>query len=137
MGICARFQYNPNQSHLNVVKRILRYLISTTNLGLWYEKGTACNITSYYDVDFAGDKVERKSTSSCCCFLGKSLITWSRNKQNIITLSTAEIEYVSAANCCGQILWIKHQSEDFNLRYIKISILCDNTSAINLAKNPI
>ena len=42
-----------------------------------------------------------------------------------------------AANCCTQILWIKHQREDFNLRYTKIPILCNNTSAINLAKNPI
>ena len=38
VGICARFQSNPKQSHLNDVKRILRYLIGTTNLGLWYEQ---------------------------------------------------------------------------------------------------
>ena len=44
---------------------------------------------------------------------------------------------ISTANCCSQILWIKHQLEDYNLRYHKIPILCDNTSAINLAKNPI
>ena len=55
----------------------------------------------------------------------------------MIALSTAEAEYVSAANCSTQILWIKHQLEDFNLRYTKIPILCDNTSAINLTKNPI
>ena len=40
VGICVRFYSNPQQSHLNPVKRILRYLIGTTNLGLWYEKGT-------------------------------------------------------------------------------------------------
>ena len=71
--VCARFQANPKQSHLNAVKRILRYLVGTINLGLWYEKRIACNITDYSDVDFLGDRVERKSTSGCCCFLGMSL----------------------------------------------------------------
>ena len=137
VGICARFQSNPKQSHLNTVKRILRYLLGTTNLGLWYEKGTICDVIGYCEADFARDKVERKSTSGCCCFLRKSLITWSRKKQNTIALSTIEAEYVSATNCCAQILWIKHQLEDFKLRYTKIPILCNNTSAINLAKNPI
>ena len=92
VGICARFQSNPKQSNWNVVKKILRYLVGTTNLGLWYEKGTLWDIIGYYDVDFAGDKVERKITSGCYYFLGKSLITWSSKKQNIISLSTAELD---------------------------------------------
>ena len=69
MGICARFQSNPKQSHFNTVKRILRYLVSTTNLGLWYEKGTIYDVIGYCDADFAGSKVERKSTSGYCYFL--------------------------------------------------------------------
>ena len=47
VGICARFQSNPKISHLNAVKRIMRYLVGTTNLSLWYEKGTVCNLTGY------------------------------------------------------------------------------------------
>ena len=92
---------------MNAVKRILRYLVGTTNLYLWYEKCTVCNVTGYCDADFASDRVERKSTGGCCCFLGKSLITWSSKKQNTIALSIAEAEYVSVANCSTQILWIK------------------------------
>ena len=75
MRICTRFQSNPKQSDLNTIKRILRYLVGTTNLGLWYEKCTICDVTRYCDANFAGDRVERKSTSGCCYFLGKSLIT--------------------------------------------------------------
>ena len=128
--ICARFQSNPKQSHLNDVKRILKYLVGITNLGLWYEKGIACDVTGYCDTNSIGDRVERKSTSGYCYFLGKSLITWSSKKHNTIALSTTEAEYISAAINCAQILWIKHQLKDFNLRYTKIPILCDNTSAI-------
>ena len=72
VGIYARFQSNPKVSHLNAVERILRYLVGTTNLGLWYEKGTICDVIGYCDADFAGDRVERKSTSGCYYFLGKS-----------------------------------------------------------------
>ena len=107
VGVCARFQSNPKQSHFNAVKRIMRYLVGTTNLDLWYEKGTICTVTGYCDANFAGDRVERKSTSGYCCFLGKSLITWSSKKQNTIALSIAKAEYVSAANYSTQILWIK------------------------------
>ena len=87
MGIHARFQSNPKQSHLNAVKRILRYLVGTTNLGLWYNKGTVCDVAGYCDANFVRDRVERKSTSGCYCFLGRSLITWLTKKYNTIALS--------------------------------------------------
>jgi len=69
--------------------------------------------------------------------LGQVLIGWSWRKQNTIALSTTEAEYVYAASCCPQVLWIKNQMEDYSLRYTSIPIMCDNTSSINLSKNPI
>jgi hypothetical protein len=137
VGLCARFQTAPKESHLTAVKRIFRYLVGTTDLGLWYSKGSCFDLTAYCDADYAGDKIERKSTSGTCQFLGNALISWSCRKQNTIALSTTEAEYVSAANCCSQVLWIRNQLEDFSIRYTNIPILCDNTSAINLSKNPI
>ena len=105
VGICARFQSNPKQSHLNAIKRILRYLVGTTNSGLWYKKGTFCNVKGYYDAYFAGDRVKRKGISSCYCFLGKSLITWSSKKQNTITFSTTEadmyLQHIAVLKFCG------------------------------------
>jgi len=82
-------------------------------------------------------KLKRKSTSGTRQFLGNALISWLCRKQNTIALSTTEAEYVSASNCCSQVLWIRNQLEDFSIRYKNIPILCDNTSAINLSKNPI
>jgi len=94
VDLCARFQTSPRESHLTAVKRIFRYLIGTTDLGLWYSKGSCFDLIAYCD---AGDKIERKSTSGACQFLGNALISWSYRKQNIIALSTTEAEYVSAA----------------------------------------
>jgi len=65
------------------------------------------------------------------------LIGWSCRKQNTIALFTTEAKYVSAASCCSQILWVRNQLEDYSLRYTSVLIFCDNTSAINLSKNPI
>ncbi|WJX93540.1 hypothetical protein P8452_75051 [Trifolium repens] len=137
VGLCARFQSSPKESHLVAVKRIFRYLVGTQDVGLWYKKGTHCDLKAYCDADYAGDKIERKSTSGACQFLGEALVSWCCRKQNTIALSTTEAEYVSASNCCSQVIWIKNQLEDFSLRYTNVQILCDNTSAINLSKNPI
>jgi len=82
--LCARFQSDPRESHLTVVKRIFRYLKGTTNLGLLYRKSL-----DYNDVDYAGDRIERKSTSGNCQFLGENLISWASKRQTTIVMYTA------------------------------------------------
>ena len=74
--LCARFQANPKESHLIAVKRIFRYLKGTQSLGLWYLKDTGFNLVSYSDVDYARCRVDRKSTSCSCQFLGQRLVSW-------------------------------------------------------------
>jgi len=68
-------------------------------------------------------------------FLGSCLISWGSKKQYLVALSTAEAEYVAAASCCAQLLWIKQQLSYFGLSIERVPIFCDNTSAINIAKN--
>nr|KYP33178.1 Copia protein [Cajanus cajan] len=105
--LCARYQSNPKESHLSALKRIMRYLLGTINLGLWYPKNMPFNLVGYSDSDFAGCKIDRKSTSGTCHFIGSTLVSWHSKKQNSVTLSTAEAEYIAAISCCAQILWMK------------------------------
>ncbi|KAK2972739.1 hypothetical protein RJ640_019387 [Escallonia rubra] len=136
--LCARFQACPKESHLIAVKRILRYLKGTHDLGLWFPRNTSFfDLIGYSDADYAGCKTERKSTSGGCQFLGHSLVSWSSKKQNSVALSTTEAEYMAVGACCAQILWMKQTLFDFGLKYDHIPILCDNTTAIDLTKNPI
>ena len=135
--LCARFQSDPRESHLTAVKRILRYLKGTTNVGLVYRRSEDYNLVGFCDADYAGDRVERKSTSGSCQFLGSHLISWYSKKQATIALSTTEAEYVAAAGCSTQMLWMKSQLEDYQIYESNIPIFCDNTSAICLSKNPI
>ena len=78
--MCARYQSNPKESHLSAVKRIFRYLVGTQNLGLFYPRGVAFDLISYSDADFSGCKLDRKSTSGTCHFLGNSLVSWFSKK---------------------------------------------------------
>jgi hypothetical protein len=135
--MCARFQANPKECHLVVVKRILRYLLHTQNLGLWYPKGSFFDLFGYSDSDYVGCKVDRKSTSGTCQFLGRSLVSWSSKKQNYVALSTAEAEYIVVGACCAQLLWMKQTLRDFGCDFKRIPLLCDNESAIKLANNPV
>jgi hypothetical protein len=105
--MCARFQASPKEWHLMVVKRILRYLRQTSNLGLWYPKGAQFILIGYSDSDYAGCKIDRKSTSVTCQLLKRSLVSWSSKKENSVALSTVEAEYVSAGSYCAQLLWMK------------------------------
>jgi hypothetical protein len=105
--MCARFQANPKDCHLVAIKRILRYLVHTQKLGLWYPKGSLFDLLGYSDSDYVGCKIDRKSTTGTCQFLGWSLVSWSSKKQNCVALSTAEAEYIAAGACCAQLLWMK------------------------------
>ncbi|XP_071719204.1 secreted RxLR effector protein 161-like [Rutidosis leptorrhynchoides] len=77
------------------------YLKGTPDLGLWYPFGTGFNLTAFTDADHGGDQVKRKSTSGGLQFLGNKLVSWSSRKQNCVSLSTAESEYIAAASCCS------------------------------------
>jgi hypothetical protein len=74
--MCVRFQAAPKDCHLRAVKRIMKYLFLTPNLGPWYLKGFHFELLGYSDANCAGCKVDRKSTSRACQFLGRSLVSW-------------------------------------------------------------
>jgi len=133
--MCARYQSNPKESHLCAVKRTMRYLLGTINLGLWYPKNSSYNLVGYSNSDFVECKIDRKSISGTYHFSGSALVSWHSKKQNIVVLSTVEAEYISAGSCRAQILWMRQQLSDYGLKPDHIPIQCDNTSAINLSKN--
>ncbi|GJT42643.1 putative ribonuclease H-like domain-containing protein [Tanacetum coccineum] len=134
---CSRFQVTPKSSHLSAVKRIFRYLKGKPKLGLWYPRVSSFDLESYSDSDYAGANLDRKSTTGGCQFLGRRLISWQCKKQTIVATSTTEAEYVAAASCCGQVLWIQNQMLDYGFNFMNIKIYIDNESTICIVKNPV
>ncbi|WVZ63540.1 hypothetical protein U9M48_013164, partial [Paspalum notatum var. saurae] len=94
--LCARYQASPRISHLQEVKRILRYLKFTPELGLWYSSGSSLFLRAFSDADHAGCRIDRKSTSGTCQLLGTSLVSWSSRKQASVDLSTTEARICAA-----------------------------------------
>ncbi|GJU50962.1 retrovirus-related pol polyprotein from transposon TNT 1-94 [Tanacetum coccineum] len=135
--LCARIQENPKTTHLEVVKRIFRYIRGTSHLGLWYPKGTEIETRVYTDSDHAGDYVDRKSTSGVCTFTGCCLTSWFAKKQTALAISTTEAEYFSARKACQQALWMKQALIDYGICLDNIPIMCDNKGVIDLSKNPV
>ncbi|KAD2393237.1 hypothetical protein E3N88_40214 [Mikania micrantha] len=135
--VCARFQAAPKESHLIAVKRIFRYLQGTQFLGIWYSTGQSCKLVAFSDSDYAGCKLSRKSTSGGCQFLGNCLVSWQSKKQTSVATSTAEAEYIAAASCTSQILWLQSQLLDYGINELKTPLLMDSASALCIVKNPV
>lgn len=102
--LCARFQASPRVSHRQAVKRIFRYLRATIDYSIWYSSSSCLSLRAFSDADFAGCRIDRKSTSGTCQFIGTSLVSWSSRKQSGVAQSTAEAEYVAVAKCSG---WLR------------------------------
>ncbi|KAA0038150.1 putative mitochondrial protein [Cucumis melo var. makuwa] len=101
VGMCARYQADPRTSHLQSAKRILKYIIGTCNFDLWYTFDTTGVLVRYCDADWVGCSDDRKSTYEGCCFLGNNIATWFSKKQNSVSLSTAEAEYIAGRSSCS------------------------------------
>ncbi|GJR05371.1 putative ribonuclease H-like domain-containing protein [Tanacetum coccineum] len=95
------------------------------------------DVEAFSDSDYVGASLDRKSTTGGCQFLGKRLISWKCKKQNIVANSTTKSEYVAAANCCGQVLWIQNQMLNYGFNFMNTKIHIDNESTICIVKNPV
>eukprot|EP00253_Pinus_taeda_P018926 PITA_18926 len=138
VGIVGRFQPNLKETHLQAVKRILKYLQGTQNFGLWYPRDTDLTLHAYTDADWERRVGDKKSTSGGAFYIGFRLMSWFSKKQSSITLSIAEAKYVVVASCCTQLLWMMQTLQDIQITCTPpISILCDNKSAISISKNTV
>ncbi|GJU00615.1 hypothetical protein Tco_1110953 [Tanacetum coccineum] len=107
---CFRFQVTPKTSHLSAVKRIFRYLKGKPKLGLWYPRVSLFDLEAYSDSESNyRSKFLTGKSRSVVNFFGSRLFLGNAKKQTIMATSTTEAEYVAAANCCGQVLWIQNQ----------------------------
>nr|GFA88803.1 putative ribonuclease H-like domain-containing protein [Tanacetum cinerariifolium] len=127
----------PKTLYFQAVKRIYSYLKGQPKLGLWYPRESAFDLEAYLDSDYAGVNLDRKFTTKGCQFLGRRLISWQCKKQTIEATSTTATEYVVAASCCGQVLWIQNQMLDYGFNFMNTKIYIDNERTICIVKNPV
>ena len=122
---------------MTALKRIIKYFKTTAEFGVWYNKDTNDVLARYFDDDWARNADDRNSASGGCFYVGNTLFSWMSKKQNSISLSTIEVEYIAASSCCTQLLWMQKLLHDYGICQEHLTIYYDNTNAINIFKNPV
>ncbi|CAL9026855.1 unnamed protein product [Prunus brigantina] len=137
-SLLARYMHGPTKKHMGTAKRVLRYIQGTLDYGIAYEKEKKAMLVGYCDSDWSGCEDDMRSTSGYAFHLGSGVFSWASVKQSSVALSTAEAEYVSAAEATAQAVWLRFVLSDFGEEQVEATpILCDNTSAIAITKNPV
>ncbi|XP_040372964.1 secreted RxLR effector protein 161-like [Rosa chinensis] len=138
VSLISRYMARPTELHMQVAKRALRYVKGTMNYGIFYIKGGAEELMAFTDSDYAGDVEDRRSTSGYVFLMGAGAVAWSSRKQPLVALSTTESEFVAAATCACQGVWMRRILKKLGYSQEGCTIVkCDNSSAIKLSKNPI
>ena len=139
VGVCARYQANPKESHMTALKRIKKYVKTTVEFGVWYSKDTSDVLAGYFDADWAGNADDRKSTLGGCFYVENNLVSWMSKKQNYISLSIAEAEYIAAGNCCTKLLWMQKLLHDYGIcqEHQDYSLMVDQVGRILLLKQEV
>ena len=131
---------NPERKHWTAVKRIIRYLKGTQNIGLKYSKTGSKNqnvLSCYTDASYATG-AKGKSISGCLIMLNGNVITWSSRKQTVVAQSTVESEYIALSEASRQVTWIQNMLIELGLELaIPSTIYEDNQGTIKLAENPL
>lgn len=136
--LLSRYMADLTDQHMQAAKRVLWYLKGTMGFGVYYKRGAVSELTVYTNSDYAGDIDDRRSTSGYAFLLSGGAVAWVSKKQHVVTLSTTEAEFVAAAYCACQCVWMRRILEEFGLKQSgSTTIMCDNSSAIKLSKNPV
>ncbi|GJX71625.1 hypothetical protein Tco_0308796 [Tanacetum coccineum] len=134
VGVVSRFLSNPGKKHWEAVKWIFRYLRGTSKLGITFGNGKPM-LVGFTDSDMAGNKDNMKSTSGYLMTFAGGAVSWQSRLQKCVALSTTEAEYMAATEACKELLWLKRFLQELGFKQQRYAVLCDNQSAIHLAKN--
>ncbi|CAN7059401.1 unnamed protein product [Brassica oleracea var. botrytis] len=134
----SQHMQTPKVHHWNMVERILRYLREAPGQGVWMACNKNTEVIGYCDADWAGDRVDRRSTTGYCTFIGGNLVTWKSKKQKIVSCSSAEAEYRSMRKLTSELIWIKGLLGDLGIEITTpMTMHCDNQAAIHIASNSV
>ena len=139
ISLAGRYQSNPGVDHWTAVKNILKYLKSTKDMFLVYGGDKELVINGYIDASFDSDPVDSKSQTGYMFILNGGAVSWWSSKQSVVAGSTCEAEYIAASEAANEGVWIKDFISDLGVipsASGPMTIFCDNTGAISIAKEP-
>ncbi|UYV60408.1 hypothetical protein LAZ67_1001058 [Cordylochernes scorpioides] len=134
----SQFMNNQEPSHWTAVNKIFGYLKATKNIGICFG-GSSCttSLIGFSDADFAGDLDTRKSTTRYVFILNNGPISWCSQKQNCVSLSTTESEYIADSKATKEAIWLRQLLRELHQEQVNpTTIFCDNQSCIRLVHSP-
>ncbi|XP_026378126.1 uncharacterized protein LOC113272518 [Papaver somniferum] len=130
-SMLSRFMSSPSHLHLGAAKKLLRYIQGTMNFGIMYSRNLDVKLVGYYDSDLGGCIDDMKSTSGYDFSLGSGIFTWASKKQETVSQSTVEAEYISASIATYHVVCLRRIMEDIQEKQEEITVIfCDNKSTI-------
>ncbi|XP_060216439.1 secreted RxLR effector protein 161-like [Lycium barbarum] len=132
----SQYLQKPTYSHMKVVFHLLRYLKSFADVGVSFFNSPDFSISPYYDSDWAIFLDTRRSITGLYVILGGSVISWEAKKQPVVSLSSAEAEYMYVSKVVVELVWLLRLLAYFNVIVsAPVPVYCDNQAAIHIAKN--
>lgn len=113
--LISRYMEQTFVSHLLATKRVRKYLQGTKNHGLKYLRGGNHELYAYTDSDYVGDRDDRKSTPDYEFVLSRVAVSWSSQKESIVSLSSTEAERIAASQCVCHALWMRRMSKELRV----------------------
>ncbi|XP_070017835.1 uncharacterized mitochondrial protein AtMg00810-like [Nicotiana sylvestris] len=123
---------------MQAVLHLLRYLKRTSDFGLFFRNSSDLSLKVYCGSDWASCADNRRSATGFCVFLGDCLVSRKSKKQLVISLSSAEAEYMAMSKATIEVTWLSKLFYDFGLPSSSPHPLyCDNYAALHIAHNPV
>ncbi|KAK9144280.1 hypothetical protein Sjap_004183 [Stephania japonica] len=133
----SQFQQTPTVTHWQALKRVLRYLKGTTDMGICFRPSSHLYVTGFSDADWATSPDDRRSVAGYAVYLGCNLVAWQSKKQPVVSRSSTESEYRALAQVTAEIAWLQSLLSELGFSFsIVLLVWCDNLSATRTAKNP-
>jgi hypothetical protein len=125
-----QYLHCPTTVHLIAVKRILRFVKGTIDMGLKIVKSSSNLVSGFSDTDWAGCLDDRRSIERFAIFFGSNLVSWNARKQPTVSRSSTEAEYKALANAITEIMWLQSPLAELGLVKSGVaSLWCDNLGA--------
>ena len=126
----------PSNANFRELKRVLRYVKGTVDLGMHIHSNSSSNLYAFANVDWACCPLTRRSTTGYCTFLGSNCISWRAKKQPTVARSSTEAEYHAMASAAAELTWLSFILRDIGVSLIEPPhLFCDNLSALHLTVN--
>jgi hypothetical protein len=137
VSVLGSHSTKPSKKQLNMLKKVVKYLKGTKNLGIRYvakNDREPLKLIAYSDSDYAA-ATDRRSRSGILIFINDGLVDWASNKQKSVSLSTCEAEYIAMASAARKLYWLTQLLDEMNIPYQVPILKVDNQAAKNVAIN--